>query len=473
LSVADSAKIVVQPPARASTRRHRVVIVGGGFGGLRAAKALVTAPVEITLIDRTNHHLFQPLLYQVATGVLSPGQIAPALRSLFRGNRNVNVLLGDVAGIDLERRVVRTASTGEREVPYDTLIVAAGASHSYFGRDHWAKFAPGMKTLDDAAVLRSRILLAFEMADQEPDPTRRAAWLTFAIVGAGPTGVELAGQIALLAHRVLRHEYRRAEPRQARVVLLDGAPRVLGTFAPRLSERARNALEDLGVAVTLKSEVVDIDGDGVVVSDGIGHTQRIGARTVVWAAGVQASPLGAQLAARCGAELDRAGRLHVAPDLSLPGRPEVFAIGDMISLPGVPGTAQPAIQQGKYVAQVIRARLRGEARPPSFAYRDLGSMAMIGRNQAVAELFARVGLWGLPAFLAWGAIHLAYLVGWGSRVETVARWGWTLLARNRRERLISLTGLAGAESIVRELEQTLGTSMDGHDSRSEPFEAAR
>jgi NADH:ubiquinone reductase (H+-translocating) len=413
--------------------RHRVVIVGGGFGGLRAAKALARGPVEITLVDRTNHHLFQPLLYQVATGLLSPGQIAPALRSLFRGNRNVHVLLGDVTEIDLEHRVVKTATMGELEVPYDTLIVAAGASHSYFGHDRWAKFAPGMKTLDDARRLRSRILLAFEMADQEPDPTRRAAWLTFAIVGAGPTGVELAGQIALLAHRVLRHEYRRAEPRHTRVVLLDAAPRVLGAFAPHLSERARNALEDLGVAVTPESEVVDIDADGVIVSNGAGHTQRIDARTVVWAAGVEASPLGAQL--------DRAGRLKVEGDLTLPGRPDVFAIGDMVSLAGVPGTAQPAIQEGKYVAQVIRARLQGEAGPPSFAYRDLGSMAMIGRNQAVAELFAKVGLWGFPAFVAWGAIHLAYLVGWGTRVETVARWGWTLLARNRRERLISLSSL--------------------------------
>ena len=413
---------------------------------MRAAKALAGAPVEITLIDRTNHHLFQPLLYQVATGVLSPGQIAPALRSLFRGQRNVHVLLGDVTQIDVERRVVHTATTGELEVPYDTLIVAAGASHSYFGQDEWAKLAPGMKTLDDARRLRSRILLAFEMADQEPDPARRAEWLTFAIVGAGPTGVELAGQIALLAHRVLRHEYRRAEPRHTRVVLLDAAPRVLGAFTPQLSEHARNALEDLGVTVTLESKVVDIDDAGVIVSDGAEHTQRIAARTVVWAAGVQASPMAAQLAAQSAAELDRAGRLKVDRDLTLPGRPEVFAIGDMISLPGVPGTAQPAIQEGKYVARVVRARLQGGPRPTSFAYRDLGSMAMIGRNQAVAELFAKVGLWGLPAFMAWGAIHLAYLVGWGSRVETVARWGWTLLARNRRERLISLASLASDPS---------------------------
>ena len=422
--------------------RHRVVIVGGGFGGLRAAKALASAPVEITLIDRTNHHLFQPLLYQVATGVLSAGQIAPALRSLFRGDRNVRVLLSDVEGIDLERRVVRTASTSELEVPYDTLIVAAGATHSYFGHDEWAPFAPGMKSLDDAARLRSQILVAFEMAEQETDPARRAAWLTFAVVGAGPTGVELAGQIRLLAHRVLKDEYRQAEPRSARVVLLDAVPQVLGAFSPRLSDHAKDELEDLGVEVTLSSEVVDIDGNGVSVRSGGDSTERIDALTVVWAAGVKASPLAAQLAAQSGAETDRAGRVSVEGDLTLPGRPEVFAIGDMISLPGVPGTAQPAIQQGKYVAKVVRARLRDQPPPASFHYRDRGNMAMIGRNQAVAELYGKIKLWGLPAFVAWGVLHVAYLVGWGSRAETVARWGWTLLARNRRERLISVSSLA-------------------------------
>jgi NADH:ubiquinone reductase (H+-translocating) len=456
----------VETVGRTSAGRHRVVIIGGGFGGLRAAKALQSAPVEITLIDRTNHHLFQPLLYQVATGVLSPGQIAPALRSLFRGDRNVHVLLADVEGVDVERRVVLTAPNGKLEVPYDTLIVAAGATHSYFGHQGWADFAPGMKTLDDASRLRSRILLAFEMADQEEDPTLRAAWLTFAIVGAGPTGVELAGQIALLAHRVLRHEYRRAEPRQARVLLLDAVPRVLGAFAPRLSEHARNALEDLGVDVTLESEVIDIDGEGVIVNNDDGHTRIVAARTVIWAAGVQASPLGAQLAAQSTAKLDRAGRLKVEPDLTLPGHPEVFAIGDMIALEGVPGTAQPAIQEGKYVAQAIRGRLQNEATPAAFAYRDLGSMAMIGRTQAVAELFGWVMLSGLPAFMSWGAIHLAYLVGWGSRVETVARWGWTLLARNRRERLISVSNLPAAERITREPGPMLGLSVNGSDSPS-------
>ena len=441
--------------------RHRVLIIGGGFGGLRAAKALASAPVQITLIDRTNHHLFQPLLYQVATGVLSAGQIAPPLRSLFRSEQNVRVLLADVEGIDVTRRIVRTVNTAEREIPYDTLIVAAGASHSYFGHERWAQFAPGMKTLDDAARLRSRILLAFEAAEQETDEALRAACLTFAVVGAGPTGVELAGQVALLAHRILTDEYRRAQPRSARIVLLDAAPEVLAAFSPHLSDHAKQELEGLGVEVTLGSEVVDVDATGVVVRTGGQATRRIDARTVIWAAGVQASPLAAQMAAQTTAAVDRAGRLLVGPDLTLPGHPEVFVLGDMISLPGVPGTAQPAIQQGKYVAAVIRARLRHRPPPKRFRYRDLGTMAMIGRSQAVAELFGKVKLWGLPAFLAWGVIHLAYLIGWGSRAETVARWGWTLLTRNRRERLISVTSLAIDQSAIGQLGATRATSVNG------------
>jgi NADH:ubiquinone reductase (H+-translocating) len=435
---------------------HRVVIIGGGFGGVRAARALERAPVQITLIDRTNHHLFQPLLYQVATGVLSAGQIAPALRSLFRHQQNVSVMLGEVQDIDLERRVVRVVAVDELEVPYDTLMVAAGATHSYLGREEWSELAPGMKTLDDATRLRTRILGAFELAEQESEPAERQAWLTFVIVGAGPTGVELAGQISLLAHRVLRGEYRHIDARWARVVLLDAVPGVLSTFPEKLSEAAERELRGLGVDVELQSPVVAIDRDGVEVESARGERRRIDARTVIWAAGVKASRLGEGLAEGSGAQLDRAGRLQVEADLSLPGHPEVFAIGDMISIPGVPGTAQPAIQEGKYVASVIRARLEGEAPEGRFRYRDLGTMATVGRSQAVADLFGRIRLWGFPGFLIWGVVHLAYLVGWGNRFGAVARWMWTILARNRRERLISVVSLASEEAGRRQLHALRG-----------------
>jgi NADH:ubiquinone reductase (H+-translocating) len=428
-----------------------VVIVGGGFGGVRAARSLAEAPVDVTLIDRTNHHLFQPLLYQVATGVLSPGQIAPALRSLFRRQRNVRVLLGRVEDIDLDRRAVRAIAEEEIEVPYDTLIVAAGATHSYFGHDEWSDIAPGMKTLDDANRLRSRILAAFELAEQEPDPDERQAWMTFAVVGAGPTGVELAGQIALLANRVLRGEYHSIDTRAARILLLDAAPAVLGPFPERLRDRALRDLRELGVEVALGSPAVDIDRRGLTVG-GEGAERHIAARTVIWAAGVKASPLAGLLAEGSGAGFDRAGRLVVEPDLTLPGHPEVFAIGDMISVPGVPGTAQPAIQEGKFVARAIRERLAGRGTPRRFRYLDLGTMATIGRTRAVADLFNRIRLGGFPAFIIWGVVHLAYLVGWGNRFEAVARWGWTILARNRRERLISLVSLVSEDVAREELE---------------------
>jgi NADH dehydrogenase len=316
-----------------------------------------------------------------------------------------------------------------------------------------------MKTLDDANRLRSRILGAFELAEQEPDPAQREAWLTFAIVGAGPTGVELAGQIALLANRVLRGEYRVIDPRRARVVLLDAVPNVLATFPVKLSKHAEQELEDLGVDVELTAPVVDVDRAGVVVKDPDGSTRRISARTVIWAAGVKASELGALLAERSGGKVDRAGRLTVETDLTVPGHPEVFAIGDMVSVPDVPGTAQPAIQEGKYVAKVIRARLAGERKPRDFKYWDLGTMATIGRSQAVADLFGKIRVWGLPAFLIWGGVHLAYLVGWGNRFEAVSRWLWTILARNRRERLISVVSLASDEAGRRELATLRGAPL--------------
>jgi NADH dehydrogenase len=433
--------------------RHRVVIVGGGFAGVRAAKALEHADADITLIDRTNHHLFQPLLYQVATGVLSAGQIAPALRSLFRRQPNVRVLLAEVEDIDLERRVVRARAIEALEVPYDTLIVAAGATHSYFGHDEWAAIAPGMKTLDDANRLRSRILGAFELAEQESDPVARRAWLTFAIVGAGPTGVELAGQIALLASRVLHGEYRHINPASAQVVLLDAVPTVLAPFPDKLRQRAKADLEKLGVDVELGTPVTEIDAAGVTLGEGE-EASRLEARTVIWAAGVKASGLGQMLAQRSGAQVDRAGRLHVEPDLTLSGHPEVFAVGDMIALPDVPGTAQPAIQEGKYAAHVVRERMAGRKAPGPFKYRDLGMMAVIGRTHAVADIFGRIRLGGFPAFLIWGSVHLAYLVGWGNRYEAVTRWLWTILARNRRERLISLVSLVSDQTARRELQDT-------------------
>jgi NADH dehydrogenase len=430
--------------------RHRIVIVGGGFGGVRAAKALARLPVDITLIDRTNHHLFQPLLYQVATGVLSPGQIAPALRSLFRRDRNVRVLLGVVDGFDLERRTVHAVARDELELPYDTLIVAAGATHSYFGHDEWAHYAPGMKTLDDAGRLRTLILSAFELAEQAQTDAERDAWLTFAIIGAGPTGVELAGQIAVLAKRVLRGEYRSIDTARARIVLLDAAPWVLAPFAASLRQHAEEDLEALGVDVELDSPVVSVDAEGVEVEGSSGR-RRIEARTIVWAAGVRASPLAAALADASGATTDSAGRLHVEDDLTLPGHPEVFAIGDMVSLPGVPGTAQPAIQEGKYVASVVRARLRERAAPKPFRYSDKGMMAVVGRTRAVAEIYG-VRLEGFLAFAIWGVVHLVYLVGWGNRFEAVARWLWTILARNRRERLISVVSLVSEKTAEAELE---------------------
>jgi NADH:ubiquinone reductase (H+-translocating) len=429
---------------------HRVVVVGGGFGGVRAARALRKLPVEVTLLDRTNHHLFQPLLYQVATGVLSPGQIAPALRSLFRGDANVRVLLAEVTGFDLERRVVHAIAEHAIAVPYDTLIVAAGSTHSYFGNDEWADVAPGMKSLDDANRLRSRILGAFELAEQAQDPLERAAWLTFVVVGAGPTGVELAGQIAVLARRVLRHEYRAIDPRDARIVLVDGADAVLPAFHEELSDRARRDLGDLGVDVQLSAMAVGVDHDGIDLRCG-DTLQRIDAKTIVWAAGVQASPLASALGAASGAEVDRAGRIRVEPDLSVPGHPEVFAIGDMALVPGVPGVAQGAMQEADHVAKVVRARLRGTEPPAPFRYRDKGTMATIGRTRAVAQV-ARLRLTGFPAFVLWGFVHLAYLVGWGNRLEAVARWMWTLLARNRRERLISVVSLVSPEEGRAEIE---------------------
>jgi NADH dehydrogenase len=377
----------------------------------------------------------------VATGVLSPGQIAPALRAMFRNQHNVRVLLAHVDGFDLEQRVVHATAEEQIELPYDTLIVAAGATHSYFGHGEWAQVAPGVKSLDDALHVRSRILIAFELAEQATDDAERDAWMTFVVVGAGPTGVELAGQIAILSRSVLNRDYRRIDPAHSRIILIDGTDSVLGTFAPTLREHAKHDLRELGVDVQLNTTAVGIDDDGIDVSVKGGEARRIASRTVVWAAGVQATPLARQLADATGASVDRAGRLSVEADLSLTGHPEVFALGDMVALKDVPGVAPAAIQQGAYVGHVVRRRVRGRERHRRFRYLDKGTVATIGRTRAVAELPGAVKISGPAAFVVWAAVHLTYLVGWGNRYEAVMRWMWTLAARNRRERLISVKDL--------------------------------
>ncbi|MGH8909928.1 MAG: NAD(P)/FAD-dependent oxidoreductase [Egibacteraceae bacterium] len=425
-------------------RRHRVVVVGGGFGGLNAVRALADAPVDVTVVDRTNHHLFQPLLYEVATGILSEGLIAPALRSILRKQRNARALLAEVTGIDLAARVVAAvAPDGQRlELPYDSLVVAAGATHAYFGHDEWAEYAPGMKTLEDARRLRSAILRAFEMAELARGDAEREAWLTFVIVGAGPTGVELTGQVSELAHRVLPRDYRAIDTRSARIILIDASPAVLPPFDRKLQAYTKRTLERrMRVEVLLGTAAIAMDEDSITVKGPDGE-QRIPARTKIWAAGVRASPLARMLAEATGADVDRAGRVAVRPDCSLPDHPEVFAIGDMASLNRLPGVAQPAIQEGRFVARVIKARLEGALVPAAFRYFDKGSMATIGQGRAVADAFG-VKVTGLPAFLSWAFLHVLYLIGWGNRFGTLYSWAWSLLlTRSRGNRLI--TGEAGA-----------------------------
>jgi NADH dehydrogenase len=419
------------------TGSHRVIVVGGGFGGLNVTRTLDGADVDVTLVDRANHHLFQPLLYQVATGILPPGLIAPALRSVTKKERNARVLLADVQDLDLDRRVVRAGAPDGRqlELPYDTLVVAAGATHSYFGKDQLAEYAPGMKTIEDARYLRDGILAKFEMAEIATDPVERAEWLTFVVVGAGPTGVELAGQIAELAHTVLPQDYRTADTRQARIILLEGAGAVLPPFAPKLQAYTKKRLEEMGIEVRLNTLAVDMDHQSITVKgpDGL-ETIRAGTR--IWAAGVQASPLARVLAEKAGVETDRAGRIPVGPDCTVPGHPEVFAIGDMASLDKLPGVAQPAIQEGKYVGRVIKDRLAGRQTPP-FRYFDKGTMATIGYRSAVADAFG-VKVTGFLAYVMWVFIHVMYLVGWGNRLGTLYTWVRALwLSHNRGNRIIA------------------------------------
>jgi NADH dehydrogenase len=420
-------------------RRHQVVIIGSGFGGLNAAKKLKHADVDIKMIARTTHHLFQPLLYQVATGIVSEGDIAPPTRVVLRRQRNVQVLLGDVTHIDLEGRFVVSELLGHTyETPYDTLIVAAGAGQSYFGNDHFAEFAPGMKSIDDALEVRGRILSAFEQAERSSDPERRAKLLTFTVIGAGPTGVEMAGQIAELAAHTLKGSFRHIDSTRARVILLDAAPAVLPPFGEKLGERAAARLQKMGVEIQLDAMVTDVDRNGITVKDPDGTTRRIESACKVWSAGVQASGLGRDLAEQSAAEVDRAGRVKVLPDLSIPGHPNVFVIGDMAAVEGVPGVAQGAIQGAKYVARTVKAELAGAdpAEREPFQYFDKGSMATVSRFSAVAKI-GPVEFSGLFAWLMWLVLHLVYLVGFKTKVSTLLSWTVTFLSTRRGQLTIT------------------------------------
>ena len=415
--------------------RHRVVIIGSGFGGLNAAKALKRADVDITLISVTTTHLFQPLLYQVATGILSEGEIAPATRLILRKQQNVRVLLGEVIGIDLKAETVTSKLMGMHTVtPYDSLIVAAGARQSYFGNDQFATYAPGMKTIDDALELRGRILGAFEAAEFSTDPAERERRLTFVVVGAGPTGVEVAGQIVELAHRTLSGAFRTINPSECRVILLDAAPAVLPPMGPKLGLKAQHRLEKMGVEVQLNAMVSTVDYKGITIKDVDGTQRRIECACKVWAAGVQASGLGKIIAEQSdGTEVDRAGRVIVEPDLTVKGHPHVFVIGDLMFVPGVPGMAQGAIQGAHYATALIKHALKGTDDPANrkpFHYLDKGSMATISRFNAVAQV-GKLEFGGFIAWLAWLVLHLFYLVGFKNRFSALLAWVIAFLGRGR------------------------------------------
>lgn len=415
--------------------RHRVVVIGSGFGGLFGTKALRRADVDVVMIARTTHHLFQPLLYQVATGILSEGEIAPPTREVLSSQKNAQVLLGDVTAIDLERQTVTSHVLGrESVVEYDSLLVAAGAGQSYFGNDHFAEFAPGMKSIDDALELRGRIFGAFELAElgaRRGDNVDHL--LTFVVVGAGPTGVEMAGQIAELAHRTLRRDFRAINTRSARVVLVDAASQVLPPFGAKLGASTKKELEKLGVEVKLGAMVTGVDERGLEMKHKDGQSERLDAVTKIWAAGVQASGLTKTLAEQSGAPLDRAGRIGVNPDLTLPGHPEVFVVGDMIALDNLPGVAQVAIQNSRYAAKEIIGRLEGKPAQEPFRYFDKGSMAIISRFRAVA-MVGSLRLTGVIAWLMWLAVHLVYITGFKNRLTAVLHWFVSFLGRGRSER---------------------------------------
>ena len=421
-------------------RRHRVVIIGSGFGGLFAAKHLRRADVDVTLIAKTTHHLFQPLLYQVATGILSVGEIAPATRIILRKQRNAEVLLGDVVGIDLANKTVTSKLLDwERVTPFDSLIVAAGAQQSYFGNDHFEAFAPGMKTVDDALELRGRILGAFEAAEVTTSEAERKRRLTFVVVGAGPTGVEVVGQIAELADRTLAGAFRTIDPTDARVILVEAASAVLPPMGPKLGLKAQRRLEKMGIEVKLNTMVTDVDYQGLTIKED-GEETRIEAAVKVWSAGVQASPLGKQIAEQSeGTEVDRAGRVVVEPDLTVKGHPNVFVIGDLMSVPGVPGMAQGAIQGAVYATKQIKNELKNSADPGErkpFKYLNKGSMATVSRFSAVCQI-GKVEFGGFLAWLAWLGLHLYYLVGSRNRIVAVYSWFITFLGRGRGQLAIT------------------------------------
>jgi NADH dehydrogenase len=450
-----------EPTDTTERRRHRVVIVGGGFAGLYAAKQLGIDPeIAVTLVDRRNFHLFQPMLYQVATGALSPGEIAQPLRSVLRKQRNTTVILGEAVGLDPERREVLMSDGGP--IPYDSLIVATGAHHTYFGHDEWAPFAPGLKTLEDATEIRRRILIAFEAAERESNPELRRAWMTFVLVGGGPTGVELAGSLGEIARDTLKRDFRSIDPRETRIILIEAMDRILPTYPPSRSASAKRQLERLGVVVRLRTRVTDIDAEGVTVelpdegSGGKADTsdvdapkpppiiERIPAKTVLWGAGVMTSQFVRKVAAATDAPMDRAGRILVEPDLTVPGHPEIFVVGDAAVQPwkpdrATPGVAQGAMQGGTHAAKTIRRRLLGRPTEP-FRYSNHGDVAVIGRLAGVTDIpwlgpFGQQG--GLTAWMLWLGIHIAYLIGFANRFVVLTRWGFSFLTRGRSARLIT------------------------------------
>ncbi len=415
--------------------RLQVVIIGGGFGGLAAAQALRNAPVDVTLIDRRNYHLFQPLLYQVATGWLSPANIASTLRTVLKRQKNARVIMAEAVDIDVtKRRVVLR----EGEIGYDTLIIATGSHHHYFGNDQWRITAPGLKTIEDATEIRRRIFLAFENAEREHDETHIDALLTFAIVGGGPTGVELAGALGEIAHDTLKHDFRSIDPAKTRILLIEGGDRILSTYPAELSAKAEAMLRHLGVTVRVNALVSDVNADSVTIKHR-GAVEHLPCRTVIWAAGVQASPLGRVLANKGGIQLDRLGRVEVLPDLSIPGHPEVFVIGDLANYSHqngkpLPGTAPVAMQQGSYVGRLIAAKIAGATVEP-FHFHDRGAMAIIGRASAVAD-FGKLRFAGYFAWLAWLFVHLIQLVEFHNKILVLIQWGWYYFTRNRAARLI-------------------------------------